>query len=231
MNRPESNAKPKAIPEPSLRRLPIYYHLLQAMLAEGVTHISTTGIAGPLQLDPTQVRKDLEAAGMIGKPKVGYSLEPLIRRIEEFLGWDQTKEAVLVGAGSLGTALLGYRRFRQFGFHLIAAFDTDPDKTGLTIAGTEVFPLERLAEFCSSRKIRLGVITTPPGTAQSVAISLVDAGIRAIWNFAPVHLQVPPFVLLQNEDLYRSLASLSYRLEQMLAAERASVVLDPEPAH
>jgi redox-sensing transcriptional repressor len=198
------------------------------MLAEGVTHVSTTGIAGPLQLDPTQVRKDLEATGIIGRPKVGYSLPSLIRRIEEFLGWDQPKQAVLVGAGGLGTALLGYRRFHQFGFQLVAAFDTDPGKIGLNIAGIEVLPLDLLIEYCRRMNIRLGVITTPSGAAQSVADSLIEAGIRAIWNFAPAHLKVPPSVLLQNEDLYRSLASLSFRLERMLAVERASLHIQSE---
>src|SRR5690348_15606358 len=155
-----NKTNPNAVPEPTLRRLPIYYHLLQALLAEGVTHVSTTGIAGPLQLDPTQIRKDLEATGMVGKPKVGYPVADLIRRIEEFLGWHQTKEAVLVGTGSLGTALLGYRRFRQFGFDLVAAFDNDPAKIGITLAGTEVLPSLQLTDYCRDRNIRLGVITT-----------------------------------------------------------------------
>jgi NADH/NAD ratio-sensing transcriptional regulator Rex len=142
-----NKTNPNAVPEPTLRRLPIYYHLLQALLAEGVTHVSTTGIAGPLQLDPTQIRKDLEATGMVGKPKVGYPVADLIRRIEEFLGWHQTKEAVLVGTGSLGTALLGYRRFRQFGFDLVAAFDNDPSSSRIT-AGTGTYAWE------SSRHLR-----------------------------------------------------------------------------
>lgn len=215
------------MPEPSLRRLPIYYHLLQTMLAAGVTQVSTTGIAGPLQLDPTQVRKDLEATGIAGRPKIGYSLPELIRQIEEFLGWHQTKEAVLVGAGSLGRALLGYGKFRQLGFHLVAAFDHDPEKVGITIGGTEVLPLDRLVERCRAMGVRLGVITTPASDAQTVANMLVEAGIRAIWNFAPVHLQAPPTVLLQNEDLYRSLSSLSFRLERMLAAEREPFIAGP----
>jgi redox-sensing transcriptional repressor len=213
------------VPEPSVRRLPIYYHLLQTLFAEGLTSVSATVIGGRLQLDPTQVRKDLEVTGITGKPKVGYTVALIIRQIEEFLGWDRTKEAVLVGAGSLGTALIGYRKFRGFGFDLVAAFDEDPKKTGQDIAGTAVLPMEQLVEYCRRTAIRLAVITTPPGAAQSVANLLVEGGIRAIWNFAPVHIQVPASVLVQNEDLYRSLASLSFRLGRMMEAERDSSIV------
>jgi len=229
MARPDYRTKPNTVPEPTLRRLPIYYHLLQTMRTAGVRQVSTTGIAGPLELDPTQVRKDLEATGMAGKPKVGYGLPQLISHIEEFLGWHQTREAVLVGAGSLGTALLGYGRFRQLGFNLVAAFDQDPGRIGVIEGGTEVLPLDCLVGYCRRRGIRLGLITTPSDSAQSAANALIEGGIRAIWNFAPVHLQVPQSVLLQNEDLYRSLASLSFRLERMLAAEPDSST-GPEPA-
>jgi redox-sensing transcriptional repressor len=230
----EPRPKLNRVPEPTLRRLPIYHHLLQTMLAAGVKQVSTTGIAGPLELDPTQVRKDLEATGVAGKPKVGYSLPDLIAHIEKFLGWHQTKEAVLVGTGSLGMALLGHDRFRQFGFDLVAAFDQDPNKIGQIFSGTEVLPISCLEPYCRRLGIRLGVITTPPGSAQSVANALIEAGVRAIWNFAPVHLQVPESVLLQHEDLYRSLASLSFRLERMLAGEPELLFTEtmngPEPA-
>jgi redox-sensing transcriptional repressor len=212
------------VSEPSLRRLPTYHHLLQTMLAAGVSYVSCTAIAARLQLDSTQVRKDLEATGIVGKPKVGYPLVDLIHRIEEFLGWNRAKSAVLVGAGHLGTALLRYEKFRQLGFHVVAAFDEDPAKVGSPIAGTEVLPMERMIEHCRVLGIRLGVITTSPLGAQRVADAMVEAGIRAIWNFAPVHLHVPANVLLQSEDLYRSLASLSFRLEQMLAAEPGALL-------
>ncbi len=224
MDSGDSKTKLKAVPEPSLRRLPIYYHLVQTMVGAGVTYVSAAGIAARLQLDATQVRKDLEATGIIGKPKVGYPAVDLIRRIQEFLGWNQTKKAVLVGAGSLGTALLRYEKFRQLGFELVAAFDEDPAKVGHAIGGTDVLPMDRLVEHCEGLQILLGVITTSPGSAQTVANALVAAGIRAIWNFAPTHVQVPPTVLLQNEDLYRSLASLSFRLDRMLASERVAFI-------
>jgi redox-sensing transcriptional repressor len=190
-------------------------------------------MARALDLDPTQVRKDIEATGIVGKPKVGYSLPALIRWIEDFLGWSNSKDAFLVGAGSLGSALLGYNKFRQFGLNIIAAFDTDPNKVGQQIHGKEVLHLDRLPNLAQRMYIHLGVITTPAGAAQKVADLMAEAGIRAIWNFAPVHLRLPDSIILQNEDLYHSLASLSFRLERRMAVERGAGidtnVRDPGP--
>lgn len=226
-----SNSSPagRTIPDASLRRLPIYHHLLQEMMLNGPPNISCTTIAAALNLDATQVRKDIEATGIVGKPKVGYPLVVLVRWIENFLGWNSTNEAFLAGAGSLGSALLGYEKFRQLGFKLVAAFDTDPLKVGRTIAGKEVLHLDRLVELGRRMHIHLGVITTPSEAAQTAANLMVEAGVRAIWNFAPVHLRVPDFVILQNEDLYHSLASLSFRLERMMSTERAVAALETVP--
>src|SRR4051794_13462981 len=220
MRSPSSNPG-RTIPEASLRRLPIYHHLLQEMMLTEVTNVSCTAIAAALNLDSTQVRKDIEATGIVGKPKVGYPLVVLTRWIENFLGWNNTNIAVLAGTGSLGSALLGYERFRQLGFDLVAAFDTDPEKVGRSIAGKEIFHVDHMVDHARRMHIHLGVIATPAASAQKVADLMVEGGIRAIWNFAPGHIRVPSFVILQNEDLYHSLASLSFRLERMMLAERA----------
>jgi redox-sensing transcriptional repressor len=231
MENPTQASRRRAIAEASLRRLPAYHHLLEEMMIAGVPFVSCGGIGRALNLDPTQVRKDIEATGIIGKPKVGYPLPALVHWIEDFLGWNNTKEAVIAGAGSLGNALLGYQKFRQFGINIVAAFDTDPDKFGALIYGKWVLPLEQLRDFTHERHIHLGVIATPSAAAQSVADLMVSGGIRAIWNFAPVHLRVPDLVILQNEDLYPSLASLSFKLEKRMVEERdaamASTVSGP----
>ncbi len=203
----------------SLRRLPLYYRLGQQFLAAGVMHVSSSTIGRDLKLDPTQVRKDLEMIGLSGKPKVGFGVADLLRGIETFLGWDRPKEAVLVGAGSLGSALLRYERFREYGITIAAAFDTDPSKIGTPVGGKEVFLLDSLPGRVRRMGVQLGIITTPPQAAQRVADLMVDGGIRAIWNFAPVHVRVPEHVVLQNEDLCHSLASLSLKL-----ARRAAVI-------
>jgi redox-sensing transcriptional repressor len=208
------------ISDASLRRLAAYHKVLQEMLLAGTPTVSSSGIARVLNLEPSQVRKDIEATGITGKPKVGYPLAVLIRWIEDFLGWNNTKEAVLAGAGSLGSALLGYQKFRQLGMDIVAAFDNDPQKVGRTLHGKQVSFPDKLSSFCLARHIHLGVIATPAAVAQSTAELMVAGGIRAIWNFAPVHLRVPEFVVVRNEDLYDSLASLTFKLEKRMIAER-----------
>jgi redox-sensing transcriptional repressor len=211
-----SNPKVKAIAEASLRRLPAYYRVLQSWQAAGAQFVSCSIIANELNLDPTQVRKDIESTGVIGKPKVGYRLADLMRGIEDFLGWTNTKDAVLAGAGSLGSALLGYEKFRFYGLHIVAAFDTEPAKIGTRIHGVDVLPMDKLVELAQQMHIHLGVITVPALAAQTVADRMVEGGILAIWNFAPIRLRVPEGVILQNEDLYPSLASLSFKLAKSM---------------
>ena len=211
---------PRNISDASLRRLAAYHKVLQEMLLAGTPTVSSSGIARVLNLEASQVRKDIEATGIAGKPKVGYPLAVLIRWIEDFLGWNNTKEAVLVGAGSLGSALLGYEKFRQLGLDIVAVFDNDPLKVDHTLLGKQVFFPDKLPAFALGRHIHLGVIATPALAAQATADLMAAGGIRAIWNFAPVHLRVPEFVVVRNEDLYDSLASLTFKLEKRMMAER-----------
>src|SRR5512138_1284201 len=213
-----TNSKMREAGSASLRRLPHYYRLGQHLLQAGVRNVSSSLIGKDLGLDPTQVRKDLEMIGLAGKPKVGFGVADLLRGIETFLGWERPKEAVLVGAGSLGSALLRYERFREYGISIAAAFDTDPSKIGSSIGGKEVFLLDSLPGRVRRMSVQLGIITTPPQAAQRVADLMVEGGIRAIWNFAPVHVRVPEHVVLQNEDLCHSLASLSLKLARRAAA-------------
>jgi len=213
-----STARLREAGSASLRRLPLYYRLGQQFLAAGVRHVSSSAIGKDLKLDPTQVRKDLEMIGLSGRPKVGFGVADLLRGIETFLGWDRPKEAVLAGAGSLGSALLRYERFREYGITIAAAFDTDPSKIGAPIGGKEVFLLDSLPGRVRRMGVQLGIITTPPQAAQRVTDLMVEGGIRAIWNFAPVHVRVPEQVVLQNEDLCHSLASLSLKLARRAAA-------------
>lgn len=209
----------KAAPEPSLRRLPSYYRFLKHLAAQGRGLVSCTHIAHELDLDPTQVRKDLAVTGVVGKPKVGYEVPVLMRAIESFLGWDNVTEAFLVGAGSLGTALLGYEGFREHGLNIIAAFDVEEAKIGQKIHGKQVLPLSKLSNLAARMHIHLGIITTPAEAAQDVADMMVAGGIRAIWNFAPANVRVPPGVIVENQQLASSLAVLSSKLAEALRKE------------
>lgn len=213
------NTEPvRAVPEPTLKRLPLYHRFLKELPAAGREYVSCTDIGAELRLDPTQVRKDLEMAGITGRPRIGYATVSVIDGIEEFLGWKKVNEAFLVGAGSMGSALLGYRKFEECGLKIIAAFDSDPEKIGWTIHGKHVLPLEKLEDLAHRMHVLMGIITVPASQAQEVADRMVAGGIRAIWNFAPVRLRVPAHIIVHNEDLYCSLASLSQKLARELAA-------------
>jgi redox-sensing transcriptional repressor len=227
-----------SIPEASLRRLPQYHHYLVEIDTHGVTQVSCSAIGRDLNLIPVQVRKDLQYTGIIGKPKTGYVVRELIQAIETFLGWNNVNEAFLVGAGNLGRALLGHERFSRFGLRIVAAFDTDPVKVGQWIYDKSVLPLDKMRDLAQRMGIHLGIITTPAEYAQAIADEMVKAGILAIWNFAPVKLRVPPHIFVHNEDLYSSLASLSWKLARRLHVPVADDIVvetgtgeqQPEPA-
>lgn len=220
------------IPQASLRRLPQYHHYLIELEAKGVRQVSTSLIGRDLNCVPVQVRKDLQYTGIVGKPKTGYAVRELIQAIETFLGWNNVNEAFLVGVGNLGTALLGHERFSKFGLRIVAAFDRDPAKIGQKVYDKSVFSLDKLRDLAPRMSIHLGIITTPAEAAQDVADIMVDAGILAIWNFTPGRLRVPDHIFVHNEDLYASLASLSWKLARRfhVTAQEDSATLLPEAA-
>lgn len=209
----------KPIPEPTLRRLPIYYQYLKKMHDDKqLDHISCTTIGNDLNILPIQVRKDLAITDAVGKPKLGYSVEELMGTIEDFLGWNNTTEAYLVGAGNLGAALLGYQGFREYGLDIIAAFDADENKVGTEIRGKKIIHVEKLPAMIRRMGIKIGILTVPAFCAQELADTMVSAGIHAIWNFSPVKVMAPPNVIVQHENLASSLVVLSKKLAQALKA-------------
>jgi redox-sensing transcriptional repressor len=200
------------IPEPTLRRLPGYYRYFRDLQATGAQRVSCAMVGRDLSLDPTLVRKDLESISVVGRRRVGFTLSELIHGIEAQLGYGGLNRAFLMGAGSLGTALLGYKKFREYGLEIVAVFDAAPSRVGERVNELEVQPLERLPELAHEWNPQIGIITVPADRAQKAVDLLVANGVHAIWNFAPVRVQVPPDVIVQSEDLYRSLATLSYKL-------------------
>ena len=219
----------KTVPEPTLRRLPLYHRFLKDLQAANREFVSCTDIGLELDLDPTQVRKDLESVGIVGRPRIGYGLSDVIKGLEDFLGLKNVNDAFLVGAGSMGSALLGYRKFEQYGLKIVAAFDLDPSKIGAQIHGKHVLPLGKLSNLAQRMHILIGIITVPAAEAQCVADLMVASGIRAIWNFAPVRLRVAEPVIVHNEDLYCSLASLSQKLSKSL--QTSAPQRQPIPRH
>ena len=198
----------------TLQRLPMYLSYIQGLPEDAPKNISATTIAEALQLNDVQVRKDLASVSSSGKPKVGYNVKDLIAELEAFLGYNDIDNAVIVGAGSLGKALLNYSGFKAYGLNIIAAFDLCEEPT--EFQGKTVFPIAQLGSFCRKANVHIGIITVPASSAQEICDLLVESGIRAIWNFAPVHLVVPDGILVQNENMASSLALLSNHLREQM---------------
>lgn len=200
----------------TLQRLPFYLDALKTKLARGEINISSAQLAKELNLNEVQVRKDLAAASKLGgKPKVGYEIKELIDDIKQYLGCNRIDKAVLVGVGSLGTALLGYKGFQDYGLEIIKAFDKNPSVIGNEIKGIEICDLDELDNVIKENNVRIGVITVPAPYAQEVCDKLIQAGVKAIWNFAPTRLTVDSKILIQNENMASSLAVLSRHLEKI----------------
>lgn len=202
------------VPEPTLRRLPIYLQFLKNEQAKGVREISTTNFAEALVLDPTQVRKDLAYTDIVGKPKVGYIVQELIKAIEDYLNWNNLTDAFLAGAGNLGTAIVGYNQLKKYGINVVAAFDNDPYKINSTINEVRVLNIEKLTDLALRMHINIGIITVPAGVAQNICNMMLEGGITAIWNFAPVSLKVPQDIIVENASFSQSLAVLSRKLHE-----------------
>jgi redox-sensing transcriptional repressor len=204
----------KPTPEPTIRRLPKYLHFLKVLQQQNITAISSTRIAKELGFDPTQVRKDIEVTGLVGKPKTGYDISELIEAIMQHLNWNNSTDAFLAGAGNLGAALVGYQTFKEYGLNIIATFDNDESKIGTEIFGIQVLDIKKMKELAQRMHIHVGIITVPAPFAQKVAEDMVDSGIRAIWNFAPTQITVPEDIVIENAQLSLSLAVLSRKLRE-----------------
>ncbi|MGM9644912.1 MAG: redox-sensing transcriptional repressor Rex [Eubacteriales bacterium] len=202
-----------SIPKATLGRLPQYLQYLRDLPKTQGSTISATAIAKGLSLGEVQVRKDLAAVSGAGKPKVGYEIKNLICDLERHLGYDRLTEAVLVGAGKLGKALLDYDGFEEFGVKIAAAFDRDEQVIRKeNKSSKEILPIEALDSFCKEHDVKIGIITVGQSSAQQVCDRLVSCGITAIWNFAPCALKVPSGVLLKQENLALSLAHLNNQI-------------------
>ncbi|MBE6866931.1 MAG: redox-sensing transcriptional repressor Rex [Ruminococcaceae bacterium] len=206
----------KQISKRTLSRLPVYLSLLQEKEREGVEYISATTIANLLDLNHVQVRKDLSCASSAGRPKVGYETKVLISDLQNFLDYNNTKNAVIIGAGDLGKALLGYGGFTSYGLNIVAAFDTNPEICGTLIKNKPIYNAEKIEELVKEQNIDIGIITTPAQFAQATCDRLVKGGVKAIWNFAPTSLTVPKHIIVQNENMATSLAVLSNKLNESL---------------
>ena len=196
---------------PAIRRMPTYLHKLLKMQAEGKVSVSSTELAEYMKIELIVVRKDISLTGISGQRRVGYNVNELIKYIRNYLGWEQTIPAVLIGAGSLGTALLGYNDFELYGFRIEQVFDSSKEKIGQDIYGRTVRDINTMAECFAANPPEIAVLCVSNTSAQAVADKLVALGVKYIWNFANVSLKVPPDVVVQREVIAGGLAMLSVR--------------------
>ena len=209
----------KEISKSVLKRLPGYLAYLKSLPEGTAPYISATALANALGMGEVQVRKDLAMVSDGGRPKIGYLRESLIDDIEQFLGYDNTTDAVLIGAGKLGQALMGYSGFEAYGLNILAGFDSKPSAER-TEEGKPIYHIDQLEGFCKANKVLMGIITVPAQYAQEVCDRLIACGIKAIWTFAPGHLEVPANILVQYENMATSLAVLSMHLQAQIKEKK-----------
>ena len=204
----------KTISQATIDRLPLYFRTLRLVEAEELEIISSDELGRRLDITPEQIRKDLATFGQFGRKGIGYDVRELRDRIGNILGLHNKWRLAIVGVGHLGGALANYVNFAPLGFSVVALFDNDKKIIGSEVNGLKVNAASSMKKIIASRSVDIGVITVPASAAQSVADSLIAAGIKGIWNFAPIKLNVPSEVPLVNEDLSVGLSALSYHMSQ-----------------
>ncbi len=203
------------IPEPALRRLPWYLAFLKLMKEKGEVFVSSTQIAKEINVDPSQVAKDLSFVNISGKTRVGYEIETLINVLEDFLGFTVQHKAFLFGVGSLGAALLQDSGLKQYGLEIVAGFDVKKSLVGKQINGIPVFHMNDFPVKQKEQDVTIGVITVPIDKAQEVTEHIIAGGIKALWNFTPFRIRVPENIVVQNTSMYAHLAVMFNRLNSI----------------
>ncbi len=203
--------RPK-VPTPTLNRLPLYYRYLLEAREQRLTVVSSEMLGDAAGVPAAQVRKDLGYLGEFGRPGIGYDVAEMQRRLAELLGLATEREVIVVGAGRLGSAIASYPGFATYALCIVAMFDQDPSKVGTRVGNLEVLDVDDLHRFVQEHGIQMAILAVPAPSAQKVADQLAAAGIKAILNFAPVKLELPPGIVASNEDLAARLATLSFRM-------------------
>jgi len=200
------------VPEPTLRRLPWYLSNAKLMRDKGETYVSSTQISRQINIDASQVAKDLSYVKISGRTRVGYEINSLIEVLESFLGFTDMHKAFLFGVGSLGGALLRDTGLQQFGLEIVGAFDINPELVGTEINGIPIYHSDEFEAKMKEASVNIGVLTVPISIAQEITDKMVAGGIKAVWNFTPFRIRVPEDIVVQNTSLYAHLAVMFNRL-------------------
>jgi redox-sensing transcriptional repressor len=205
------------LPEPTLQRLPWYLAYVSQLRALGVEQVSSTQISKQLNVDASQIAKDLSFLNIRGKTRIGYDVALLETTLQDFLGFQREHRAVMFGVGSLGAALIQDSGLTRYGLNIVAGFDNDPAKVGNSPTlcnGTPVYHIDTLSQRLHELRAYIGIIAVPQSVAQEVADIAVAAGIKALWNFSPLRLHRRDGIVIQDTSIYSNLALMYNRLEQ-----------------
>lgn len=200
------------VPEPTLRRLPWYLSYVKLMKEKGEKFVSSTQISREINIDASQIAKDLSYVDISGRTRVGYQVDAMISVLEDYLGFTDMHQAFLFGVGSLGGALLRDTGLQHFGLEIVAAFDVNPALVGSQINGIPIFHTDDFEAKMKEYHIQIGVLTVPINIAQEITGIMVAGGIKAVWNFTPYRIRVPQHIVVQNTSLYAHLAVMFNRL-------------------
>ena len=200
------------VPEPTLRRLPWYLSNIKLMKEKGEQYVSSTQISKEINIDASQIAKDLSYVNISGRTRVGYNIDALIEVLESFLGFTNMHKAFLFGVGSLGAALLRDSGLHHFGLEIVAAFDVNPELVGKDLNGIPIFHSDDFEAKMKEYDVNIVVLTVPINIAQEITDKMVDGGIKAVWNFTPFRIRVPENIVVQNTSLYAHLAVMFNRL-------------------
>lgn len=202
------------IPEPTIRRLPWYLSNSKLLKQKGELFVSSTQLAKETGIDSSQIAKDLSYVNISGRTRVGYEIDTLIKVLEDFLGFVGIHKAILFGAGSLGAALLDDSGLSHFGLEIVAAFDVNPNLVGKKVNGIPIYHTDDFLKKVRSYDVNIGILTVPIEIAQCITDTMIEGGIKAIWNFTPFRIRVPENIVVQNTSLYAHLALMFNRLKE-----------------
>lgn len=202
----------QALPEPTLRRLPWYLAYVKMLDGQQVAHVSSTQISKALSVDSSQIAKDLSFLNIKGKTRIGYEVHSLAQTLADFLGFTQHHRAVVIGAGSLGSALLSDVGLSQYGLSIVAGFDIKPDLVGNSISEIPIHHIDELASWQQQHQADIAILAVPVEHAQQVADQVVGSGIKALWNFTPVRIKAPECIAIANTSIYAHLAIIYNRM-------------------
>lgn len=214
MNMTKNNVNRAILPEPTIRRLPWYLSYVRMLDNLHVDYVSSTQISKELNVQSSQIAKDLSFLNIKGKTRIGYEVKSLVAELEDFLGFSRRHDAVVIGTGSLGTALMQDHGLEHYGLNIVAGFDVRPEVIGQRLGGLPVYDINDLPAWQQEHHVSIAILTVPVDQAQETADRVIASGMTAIWNFTPYRIKAPRDIVIANTSIYAHLAIIYNRMQQ-----------------